>query len=138
MPIYRKCTQCGRKVLYGKPCECRKDRYKEYDKKIRYNKDNKKYSEFYDSMDWKTLSSIIKSKYNGLCLMCLLKYEHIIPSDVTHHIIPIREDYSKRLEEDNLIPLCHRCHNNIDHINYTEEMKSNLKRLLKEYEKKYI
>lgn len=138
MAVYSKCSQCGKKILQGQQCECNKNRYKDYNKRIRYNKDNKKYNDFYNTGDWKRVSGFIRIKYNGLCLMCLLKYKEIIPVDVVHHIEPIRDDYSKRLEEDNLIPLCHGCHNSIDHINYTKELKEELRNLLKEYKRKYI
>lgn len=138
MAIYRKCSQCGKKILQGQQCECRKDRYKEYNKRVRYNKDNKKYNDFYNSKDWKRVSNAIRNKYSELCLMCLLKYRDIQLVDVVHHIEPIRDDYNKRLEEYNLIPLCHGCHNNIDHINYTEELKDELRSLLEEYKKIYI
>lgn len=138
MAIYSKCSQCGKKILQGQQCECRKDRYKEYNKRVRFNKDNKKYFDFYNTIHWKRMSKYIKNKYNEVCLKCLLKYKILTPSDVAHHIVPIREDYSKRLEEKNLIPLCHGCHNRIDHINYTEEMKDELRSILEEYKKIYI
>jgi 5-methylcytosine-specific restriction endonuclease McrA len=137
MPVYTKCG-CGKKILKGTQCECRKNRYKDYDKRVRNIGQNKKYANFYNSAAWKKLSEYIKRKYNGVCLKCLLRKEDIIPCDVAHHIEPIRYDYSKRLEEKNLIPLCHNCHNDIDHVNYTEEVKNELRMLLKEYEEKFI
>ena len=66
MPIYSKCSKCAKKILQGQQCECRKDRYKDYNKRIRYNKDNKKYNDFYNTEDWKRLSNFIKNKYNRL------------------------------------------------------------------------
>lgn len=138
MPIYTKCGSCGKKILKGTKCECRKDRYKEYDKRVRLKGDNKQYAKFYNSVAWKRMSASINKKYNGMCLMCLLRDKSITPSDVVHHIETIRERFDKKLEEENLIPLCHRCHNNIDHINYSNELKNELRRLLLEYEKKYI
>ncbi|AEY65410.1 hypothetical protein Clo1100_1158 [Clostridium sp. BNL1100] len=135
--IYTKCS-CGKKIIQGSKCECRKDRYKRYDKEVRYNQDNIKYTEFYNSPEWDKLSQYIKNKYNGLCLMCLLDNDEITACDLVHHITPIRIDFSKRLDVKELIPLCHACHNSIDHINYTEEVKSKLRALLTEYQKKYV
>lgn len=141
MPIYRKCSICHGKVKAGTKCKCeikqQKERYKEYNKRIRYNEENKKYSEFYNSVAWNRISKYIRIKYNGLCLMCLLKDKVLNPCDVVHHIEEIREDYDKRLEEKNLITLCHKCHNML-HSNYTEKDKIELKKMLKEYEKNYV
>lgn len=138
MAIYTKCPACRKKIPKGMVCECRKERYKEYDKRVRYQESNKKYAEFYNSKAWHKMIIHINKKYNGLCLMCLFKYKEVIASDVIHHIEPIKDDYSKRLEEDNLIPLCHSCHNNIDHVNYTKKLKAEHIKLLELYYEIYI
>ena len=36
---------------------------------------------------------------------------------MVHHIIPLRDDYTKGLELDNLICLCNRCHKKV-HARY--------------------
>lgn len=135
--IYSKCGSCGNKLIQGTKCECRKDRYKRYDKEVRNSQDNTKYTEFYNSPEWDKLSSYIKRRYKGLCLMCLFEHDEITTCDITHHITPIRVDFSKRFDEKELIPLCHRCHNSIDHKNYTEEMKNKLRELLAKFQKTY-
>lgn len=138
MPIYTKCSICKKKIPKGTICECNKQRYKDYDKRVRHQEENKIYVRFYNSTAWDKMTKHINRKYHSLCLMCLIKYEEVIVADVIHHIEPIRNDYSKRLEEDNLISLCHSCHNNIDHINYSKELKEELRNLLKAYENNYI
>lgn len=137
MPLYTRCGECRKKIPVGTRCDCRKDRYKRYDKTIRNSKQNIMYTKFYNSKPWKKTSIHVKNKHNGLCLICLLKYKIITFADVVHHIETLRECWDKRLCEENLIPLCHRCHNNIDHINCTEKEKEQLKSLLKEYKKIY-
>lgn len=137
MAIYRRCGSCGRKIIKGDKCECTKVRVRDYNKKVRYNKDNIEYSKFYDSPYWKRMSKYIRIKYNGLCLYCLIKYEIEALADVVHHIIELKEDYSKRLEEDNLLTLCHSCHNNL-HKNYTENDKKELYKIKNIYEKEYL
>lgn len=67
--------------------------------------------------------------------MCLLDNDEITACDLVHHITPIRIDFSKRLDAKELIPICHACHNSIDHTN--EELKNKLRALLAEYQKKY-
>ena len=70
--------------------------------------------------------------------MCLIDDDKIVSCDLIHHIIPVRFDFNKRWDIKELIPLCHRCHNSIDHNNYTEETMIRLRKLLAEYHKKYM
>ena len=134
--IYTVCSNCGREIEKGSKCVCGidKERYKRYNKYVRWNKDNVLYSKFYSSVEWKRLSNYIRSKYNNMCLMCLLENKEINVADVTHHIIPIRKDFNKRLQEDNLITLCYGCHNKIDHENITEEYIKHMMELIERYE----
>lgn len=136
MTIYRRCGKCGKKIVQGMTCECVKDTRREYNKNVRYNKD-KTYSTFYNSMHWKRMSTYIRCKYNGLCLSCYIKYKILNVADVVHHIVELKEDYSKRLEEDNLVTLCHSCHN-ILHSNYTEKEKKELKNIKNMYEDEFL
>ena len=48
MPIYKRCSRCGRRIHTGTTCSCIKQRHKEYDKMYR-DKEAKKY---YDSGEW--------------------------------------------------------------------------------------
>lgn len=137
MTIYRRCGKCGKKIVNGVKCECLKTTRKEYNKNVRYNKDNKEYSAFYNSVHWKRMSSYIRCKYNGLCLMCYFKYKILTTANVVHHIVELKEDYSKRLDEDNLITLCHSCHN-ILHGNYTEKGKQELYNIKNIYENEFL
>ena len=77
------------------------------DKKASYHE---KYNAFYQSAEWRRLRTLKFSEKNGLCERCL-KRGIISKGEEVHHIIPIDEDWDKRLDADNLILLCHRCHN---------------------------
>lgn len=85
---------------------------KEYNRQVRWNKDNEKYARFYNSTEWKKLRrSYILA--HPLCERCLA--EGVIrQADVVHHVIPIRQDYSKRLDWNNLESICHY-HHNLEH-----------------------
>ncbi|WP_069649649.1 HNH endonuclease [Caloranaerobacter ferrireducens] len=87
------------------------DRNKYYDKYIRNVRD-KKYTEFYHSKEWEKTRRLVLSRDKGLCQHCL-KENKIVFADVVHHIVELKQDWSKRLELDNLISLCHECHNKI-------------------------
>jgi 5-methylcytosine-specific restriction protein A len=64
---------------------------------------------------------------NGLCEHCLKKGIVRAGREV-HHIIPIEEDWNKRLDIDNLVLLCPDCHN-AEH-----ERISPLQKFLKDWE----
>lgn len=136
MAIYTKCSRCRKKILKGTVCECSKERHKEYNKRVRFNSENKKYADFYNSVAWKRLSRYIKLKYNSLCLSCLVNHNEVVACEVVHHIDEVREDWEARLREDNLITLCHSCHNTL-HANYIEKDKLELRNILQSYSRKY-
>ena len=76
-------------------------------KKLNYHE---KYSQFYNSVQWRTLRNQKFYDANGLCELCL-KDGIINEAREIHHIVPIEKDWNKRLDYDNLIALCSDCHN---------------------------
>lgn len=70
---------------------------------------------FRATYDWKTKSIAIRKRDQYLCVAC----RNELPGTVrrlnneelsVHHIIPLKVDYSLRLDEDNLITLCRTHH----------------------------
>lgn len=102
----------------------RKEKYKHYKK---YRRDKKEQS-FYNSKQWKKLREFISVKYKGLCLWSYYIDESIILADAYHHIVPIKDDWNKRLDIYNIIPLSNRSHNMI-HDMYKKD-KEDTQRLL--------
>lgn len=86
-----------------------------------------KYQSFYNSAEWKALRNYKWGMANGLCEHCLKKGIVRAGREV-HHIIPIEEDWNKRLDFDNLVLLCSDCHN-AEH-----ERISPLQKFLKDWE----
>lgn len=79
-----------------------------------YKKREKKYADFYNSMNWRRLRKTVQLKYHGLCAECF-KYGDVVSGDVVHHITEIKteEGWRRRFDMENLILLCHSCHNKI-------------------------
>ena len=75
----------------------------------KYNR-NKDSAKFYNSTSWRKKRKEIMSNHGGLCQDCLAD-DVIKEADVIDHIIELRDDESLALINDNLIPLCHACHN---------------------------
>lgn len=78
-----------------------KDNQRLYDKNVR----DKRSRAFYNSRSWRILSNQFRIKQYNLCKSCG-KFANVVD-----HIIPIKEDWSRRLDERNLQCLCHKCHN---------------------------
>lgn len=80
--------------------------HKTYDK---YKRDQEARA-FYKSRTWQACRSIALARDNYLCQECL-KQGKITPYDVVHHIKPRKEYPELALDADNLVCLCHTCHN---------------------------
>lgn len=66
---------------------------------------HEKYQHFYNSKSWHDLRNFKWQESNGLCELCL-KDGIINEAREIHHIVPINENWNKRLDYDNLIALC--------------------------------
>lgn len=82
------------------------DTQRHYDK---YQRDERSTS-FYKSKAWRELRDVAFRRDNGLCVQCR-NDKMIKVADVVDHIIPIKNDWNKRLDIGNLQSLCHSCHN---------------------------
>lgn len=70
---------------------------------------DKTYIKFYQSREWKNTRKSVMLE-DGLCQECL-RQGYYKQADVVDHIIELKDDWDKRLDKDNLEPLCHSCHN---------------------------
>lgn len=74
------------------------------------NKDTKE-NKFRSSKQWTNKSLEIRTRDKNLCQICLrnlynTQFKYNYKNLEVHHITPISEDYTLRLENDNLITLC--------------------------------
>lgn len=141
MPIYRKCTECGRKVPEGRLCECevnkKREDYRRYKNKRLQDKEERERQKFYSSNAWLNLSEDIKRHYLGLCVMCWVK-GLIKSNEYTHHIETLKDRYHLRLDEDNLVPLCDCCHKKVHKLmDKSDKDKINIQKFLKSLVKKF-
>ena len=109
MDDYITCSRCGI-VPRGHHCP-----YKTYKKKA-YDTEADK---FRKSKRWTNKSIDVRQRDRYLCRVCEADLYNTVQRfnynelDV-HHIVPINEDYNKRLDNDNLITLCRYHHKMAD------------------------
>lgn len=104
-------------------------------RKYGYNMNDE--DKFYSSGAWQHKRSLMKELHSYLCLNCL-DNEIYQECKHVHHIVELLEDWSLRLDEDNLICLCTECHKGV-HIMYRRSDKDRrdvqleLRRILRIY-----
>lgn len=101
--MLKTCSVCGKIHDFNKVCR-RKTTQK-----------NTETTKFRKTYKWTEKSKYIKQRDNYLCQVCLLdkyktNYRYIYKDLEVHHIVPIEEDYNKKLDSDNLITLCRMHH----------------------------
>src|SRR5690625_3152562 len=90
----------------------------------KYKRD-KEVKQFYNSKAWEVCRTNVLIKHHYLCQECL-KNKIIKVYDVVHHIKPLKDHPELALTEDNLIPLCHACHNRVENEQNIENKNINI------------
>ncbi len=76
---------------------------------------------FYHSKAWKDKRDEILARDNYECQHCKAK-GLVVKGTEVHHIIHLKDDWSKRFDNDNLVTLCRACHN-LEHPEKIKKMK---------------
>ena len=111
------CEECQAKIdLRSK--KVNKEIYKRYKSKRTDIKEQR----FYSNRDWIFTRETVRKRDKYLCKLCESNNK-ISYVDTVHHIVELKEDWSKRTNLDNLICLCNRCHYYV-HKKYNKDSKS--------------
>lgn len=131
MPIYKRCSRCGKRIPSGSTCPCVKQRHREYD---RYSRDQRS-RDFYTSKEWELGRAAALDADDGIDVYLYMTEGIVVVADTVHHIIPIRDDWSKRLDIDNMISLSSDTHSMIEQIYKRDKdgMIRKLQEMIKEY-----
>lgn len=131
MPIYKRCSRCGKRIQSGITCSCRKIRHQEYDK---YSRD-KKSKKYYDSNEWKQSRDAALERDQGYDVYLYMTKGIIVKADTVHHIIPLRDDWNRRNDIENLMSLNHDTHSTIESLYRKDKELTQkiLKEMLNEY-----
>lgn len=133
MPIYKRCSRCGRRLLSGSTCSCIKERHKEYD---RYSRDRKS-RQYYHGKEWMMVREAVLDMDGGIDVYLYMKEGKTVLADTVHHIVPLKDDWNKRNDMDNLISLSGDTHSLIERMyqKNKNEMERELQEMLKAYRK---
>ncbi|WP_019850638.1 hypothetical protein [Desulfitobacterium sp. PCE1] len=113
------------------------ERQKQRHKEFKAGRNDKKEQAFYCSDAWIKTRDYVKTKYNGLCLWSYYVDKQIVFCDVVHHIVELKEDWEKRLEVDNLIPLSESVHLEIHVMMKEKGKKEKVQMMLRKLKEKW-
>lgn len=111
-----------------------KQRHKDYDAHCR----NQKAKEFYNSAEWKATRARVLARDNNIDIYLYIMEGRIVPADTVHHIVELREDYSKRLDIDNHISISEATHSMISKAYKDAARKAAMQQTLKECVKEHL
>ena len=139
MPIYYRCSSCGKRLLKGEKCSCIKERYKRYNHERKDSKEDK----FYFTSEWDIKRTKIKNKFKGLDIYSYYINGVTEYGKIVHHIVEVKEDWSKRLDDDNLILLTDSNHKKIHKMMLKSSkdkiyIQEQLKKIVKKYEEEIM
>jgi competence CoiA-like predicted nuclease len=123
MSIYKRCGRCGKRLLSGTTCECLKQRHAEYDK---YSRD-KKSKAFYNSQEWVRTREEVLEMDEKIDVFIFMTTGEVVIADTVHHITPLKDDWTKRIDKENLMSLNHDTHSLIE-----KKYKENKQKIMSE------
>lgn len=134
MGLKKICPRCGKIIdsskSYCDRCSIVKQKnLKKNRKHYDIVKRDKETYELYHSKEWKKIRDIIFVKYKYLDLYEYVINNRIVMANTVHHIIELKEDWNKRLDDNNLIPISEATHNRI-HKLYDKDKEGTQQMLL--------
>lgn len=132
--MLKTCSYCGRLHGFDECCPLRekqRQRYKEaYPRKYGRDSDADK---FRSTKEWQRKRRQIRARDLNLCRVCFVNHHRIVTEGLSvHHIVPLEDDFSKRLSDGNLITLCRDCHEKAERGEISaDELRSLVRRKMK-------
>lgn len=126
MALMKHC-RCGKQIPISDRCckECAAY-YHAQDAKYhkKYDKSNRTHSDFYDSTEWKELRALVKRNYKGIDIYDYYINNQITTATTVHHIVELRDDYTKRLDINNLIAVSGSNHSKIHRMYFRKKKET--------------
>lgn len=144
MALYKYCS-CGLRILYseGKCPDCKakaEEQMKARRKRYRDNKPKDKEMAFYNTKEWQRLRNRIVNSYMNMSVYSYCTEKKIVDSEVVHHLVEVRDDWNRRLDKSNLIPITRREHLEIHsrmEVEGKEKVRLELEQMLKQFQEEF-
>lgn len=135
--MLKACSYCG--CIHDGKYMCEQKKQSIRNRQSKRSKANKRVYDFHRSHKWKGKSIAIRERDNYCCQICIRglhnperKYE--TDNISVHHIVPVAEDWEHRLDDENLITLCSRHH---EQAEKGEIKRDELQKIAKEQEERW-
>lgn len=113
MGLWHKC-RCGAVIPQGlKVCaSCADGQNSGQSRHMEYNRfrRDKKAADFYVSQEWRKTRDNALKLYDGIDIYAYYIQHRMIAADMVHHIVELEDDWTKRLDLMNLLPLSNGNH----------------------------
>lgn len=145
MALKKICPMCGTIMSYdsedcNNKCKEKRNKLRNQDYDL-YNRD-KESTKIYKSKQWGKLTQQCKSRFNGLDIYQLYKYNKIVKGELSHHIKEVKEDKNRVYDISNLIYVSNKSHAEI-HTAYKKSkedklaMQAYLFKIVQRYKEEY-
>jgi len=124
MAIYKRCSRCNNRLPSGTKCACLKKRHKEYDK---YTRDNRSTS-FYNSKEWELTRGAVLALDKGIDVYEYMTNGDVLLADTVHHIDPLKDNWDRRCDIENLMSLSSDTHSMIEQM-YLKDKQGTMRKL---------
>lgn len=115
--MLKSCRYCGGVHRLGAVCP----------KKPQRTESNTRLKRFRSSRRWTDAAQAAKRRDCFLCRLCLTRGRITTEALQVHHITPLAEDWTRRLDPTNLVTLCAECHSKAE--SFTGSERAELRQL---------
>jgi 5-methylcytosine-specific restriction protein A len=109
--MLRACSCCGRLHEYGVACPHKIIQRTKESSGAAVEDLTARIRRFRNSQSWQRCRAQVRQRDKGLCRCCFFRHHRLTTGALSvHHITSLEKDFDRRLDMDNLITLCHACH----------------------------
>lgn len=111
--MLKACSYCGR--IHDSKDMCTQKEQKIRERQSQRTNRNKKVYDFHRSHKWKQKSMDVRERDEFCCQVCIRgmyspERQFETENISVHHIVPIAEEWDRRMDDENLITLCSKHH----------------------------
>jgi 5-methylcytosine-specific restriction protein A len=143
MSLKKYCARCGCNRLIDitetycdRHTTTNAERHAEYDRTQR----DRKAKAFYNSTEWKAARTAVLARDMGIDVYIYMTEHRAVPATLVHHIVELKEDYSKRCTLDNLISVSEATHEGVIKRAYSktdtrEALQKQLRQVVRDWQR---